>query len=326
MNSKKKISLVEQMKTKYDDRVPVLNPDLADQITARAKDASIESIIEADAIKDKDGMVAIPINLIDDNPYQPRRYFDPIKINELAESIKNLGGLIQPIVVRRMAERYQLVAGERRLRACKQIELDEIPVIIRDVEDSIMAMIALDENIHREDLSDYEIGHSIKKIENLFPTKTEIAKYLKCNRFDVYRYTSFFELPSWVIARLDVNPKIIHRSNANELKKLINTLDYDELVYREHIEKAMTELETGALTQALFIHRIKRLVRDAQNPSSQSLGATKMKFVMNGKKFGSLVHDDQGLKIKINPDALTTNDVEEIHNFILAKITGQPVK
>jgi|APLak6261674355_1056100.scaffolds.fasta_scaffold00872_8 ParB family chromosome partitioning protein len=326
MNSKKKISLAEQMKTKYDDRVPVLNPDLADQITARAKDASIESVIEEDAIKDKDGMTTIPTNLIDDNPYQPRKHIDPVNLNELAESIKNLGGLIQPIVVRRVAERYQLVVGRRRLLACRQIEFAEIPVIVRKVEDHIMAIIALDENLKRVDLSDYEIGQSIRNIESLFATKTEIAKYLKCNRFDVYRYTSFFELPSWVIARLDVNPKIIHRSNANELKKLINTLDYDESVYREHIEKAMTELETGALTQALFITRIKRLVRDAQNPRSQSLDATKMKFVMNGKKFGSLVHDDQGLKIKINPEALTTNDVEEIHNFILAKITGQPVK
>jgi ParB family chromosome partitioning protein len=323
---KRKMTPAEEMKqglkSRLQDRGPVVNPDLTDNISNLQSPASILSIIEKEAHEDKDNLSSISIELIDNNPYQPRKLFDSIKINELAESIK-MQGLIQPIVIRAVGERFQLVAGERRLRACKQLGFSHIMAIVRNVDDAIMAIIALDENILREDLSDYEIGQAIRNMEHLFKTKQQLAERLGCARNDVYRYTAFFDLPSWVIAKLNVNPKIINRSNAQALKSLINSKDYDEKIYREHIEKAMDFLEVGSLTQSLFIDRIKRMVHEAQDPRRQSLTATKEKYEIDGRKMGTLVHDDQSLVIKIKSSALTEQDVKEIHELITTKITGR---
>src|ERR687893_1720115 len=105
---------------------------------------------------DEDGLREIPTDLIDPNPRQPRRTFDETKLAELADSIR-ARGVLQPIVVRPLAGgRYELVAGERRLRAAKIAELETIPALVRDTEDWERLDLALAENMARQDLNPVE--------------------------------------------------------------------------------------------------------------------------------------------------------------------------
>lgn len=97
----------------------------------------------------------IPLADLEPNPYQPRREFDPAQLAELAESIRS-EGLLQPVVVRRKGNKYQLVAGERRWRACQQLKLRTIPARLVEASDSSSAVIALIENLQRENLNPIE--------------------------------------------------------------------------------------------------------------------------------------------------------------------------
>lgn len=113
----------------------------------------VMSIFRNNNIDEKKKIYNIPINHIIPNPYQPRKNFDRIGLNELSESIKKYG-VLQPIMVRKMCdETYELVAGERRLRACMIAGMSEIPSIIVNIDDNDSAILALIENLQREDLS-----------------------------------------------------------------------------------------------------------------------------------------------------------------------------
>ena len=101
------------------------------------------------------GLVNVSVYEIDRNPYQPRRDFDDAELGSLADSIQE-HGLLQPIVVRRQGERFQLVAGERRLRAAIKAGLGEVAVQVRDVDDRLAAEIAIVENLQRKDLNALE--------------------------------------------------------------------------------------------------------------------------------------------------------------------------
>jgi ParB family chromosome partitioning protein len=125
-----------------------------------------ESVVKADSpsrIKTSD-LTKIDIQLIDANPWQPRNEFEEEALNELAESIKN-HGLIQPITVRKGKNgRYQLIAGERRLRASKLAGLTEIPAYIRSASDMQMLEMGLIENIQRKDLNPIEVALSFQRL------------------------------------------------------------------------------------------------------------------------------------------------------------------
>lgn len=112
----------------------------------------VRSIIEKEG---KKAVVEIPVDSISVNPYQPRRFFDEKKLHELAQSIREQG-VIQPIIVRRLGAGFELVAGERRLRASKIVGLKTIPAIARDLDDQDMVEIAFIENLQREQLNDVE--------------------------------------------------------------------------------------------------------------------------------------------------------------------------
>lgn len=105
----------------------------------------------------------VDIGLIDRNPDQPRKTFNDEQINELAQSISNCG-LIQPIITVKRNNRYMIVSGERRWRACKKAGLKKVPIIIRDYTDAEIAEVALIENLQREDLNPIESAQAIKEL------------------------------------------------------------------------------------------------------------------------------------------------------------------
>jgi ParB family chromosome partitioning protein len=133
-------------------------------------------------IKDDDGkqidvLAKISVEFISRNPYQPRFNIDPVSLEELKKSIIT-NGLIQPITVRRTPDRkYQLISGERRLQACKEIGFREIPAYIIDVQsDELMLALALIENIQREKLNPIEIGSAYKRLmDECHLTQEQIA-------------------------------------------------------------------------------------------------------------------------------------------------------
>jgi len=281
---------------------------------------TIEDPIKAPEYSPTNTPLLIEIDLIDPNPYQPRREFDSKKINDLAESI-SATGQIEPIIVRRVAGRYQLIAGERRLRAVKLLNHSVIDAIVKNADDGMVAIMALAENLEREDLSDYEIGLAIHNVQHLFVTKKELGDYIGKTRMDVYRYTAFLDLPDWILSRLNNNPSIFNRTNALALKTFIADTADPESTYKEPILKAMDMLEANALTQSLFIQKIKRLIRESANPRHHDESIVEKKYTTNGKGVGKLTFDEKGLSINIKAEALTEIDVTQIHEFILQRIS-----
>src|SRR5580692_1731342 len=107
----------------------------------------------------------LPVELIDPNPLQPRRLFQNERLAELAQSIR-ANGIVQPLVVRRMGDRYQLVAGERRWRAAKLAEIRDVPVVVRDIPDDRLLEISLIENIQREELNPMETAFAFRRLSD----------------------------------------------------------------------------------------------------------------------------------------------------------------
>ena len=141
----------------------------------------------------------IDINLIEANPFQPRTDFDTLALTELAQSIKEQG-IIQPITVRKMGyDRYQLISGERRLRASKLAKLTTVPAYVRLANDEQMLEMALIENIHRENLNAIEIAISYQRlIDECNLTQEMLSNKLGKNRSTVANFLRLLKLPAEV--------------------------------------------------------------------------------------------------------------------------------
>jgi ParB family transcriptional regulator, chromosome partitioning protein len=130
------------------------------------------------------------------NPFQPRLHFDPVKLAELAESIRE-HGVLQPLIVRRREDGYQLVSGERRWRASQQAGLAEVPVVVKDLGDREMLEVALVENVQREDISPLEAAVAYKRLAEEFGlTQEEVAKRVGKSRPAVANTMRLLNLPA----------------------------------------------------------------------------------------------------------------------------------
>jgi ParB family chromosome partitioning protein len=138
----------------------------------------------------------IPVGEIEVNPFQPRQHFDPVALQELADSIR-IHGIIQPITVRRMApQQYQLISGERRFQASKLAGLEAIPAYIRTANDQQMLEMALIENIQRENLNPIEIALSYQRLISECNLKQEeLGDRVGKNRSTVTNYLRLLKLP-----------------------------------------------------------------------------------------------------------------------------------
>lgn len=131
--------------------------------------------LEALLPKTPASLTKIPLALIKPNPGQPRRLFDLLALDELAASIKEKG-LLQPLLVRPKGDMYELVAGERRLKASQMAGLREVPVVIKDIGEREALEIALIENLQREDLNPIEEAEGYKRLADMGMTQEEVAK------------------------------------------------------------------------------------------------------------------------------------------------------
>jgi len=144
----------------------------------------------------------VDLDLIDPNPLQPRTRFDEVKLQELAESI-SASGLVQPIVVRRKGDRFEIVAGERRWRAAQIAGLLKLPVHISDISDERLLQAALIENIQREDLNPIEEALAYKRLgEQSGLTQEQIAAAVGKDRATVANHLRLLRLPDQVRHRV----------------------------------------------------------------------------------------------------------------------------
>ncbi len=136
----------------------------------------------------------IPIDLIDPNPEQPRRRFEAVELEKLVRSIQR-HGVLQPVVVRRAGERYELVVGERRWRATRAAGLRSIPAVVKDVDERDLLEIALVENVQRHDLNPIELAHAFRALAENGATQEEIGERVGLDRSTVANSQRLLDLP-----------------------------------------------------------------------------------------------------------------------------------
>lgn len=149
--------------------------------------------------QDTADILRIPVDMIEPNPFQPRMSFDKEALEELAESIRTFG-LIQPITVRKKStDKYQIISGERRFKACIIAGMDMIPAYIRDANDQGMLEMAIVENIQRENLDPIEVAMSYQRlIEECMLTQEQMAERVGKKRASVTNYLRLLKLPARV--------------------------------------------------------------------------------------------------------------------------------
>lgn len=201
------------------------------------------------ATEKKNELQKLPIEWLQRGKFQPRKDIDPEKIKELADSIK-AQGIIQPIVLRKIGdERYEIVAGERRWRAAQLAGLQEVPVVVRDIDDKGAMAIALIENIQREDLNPLEEAEALKRLLEEFElTHQQIADAIGKSRATVTNLLRLMELQPEV-KQLLVD-KQIEMGHARALLPLGRDL---QIKAAQKIAK-----------QSLSVRAVEKLIRDLQ--------------------------------------------------------------
>ena len=241
-----------------------------------------ERIIDSSTV---DEIVELPIEELRPNPYQPRKVFDEEKLQELADSIKE-HGIFQPIIVKKSSIKgYEIIAGERRVKACKMIGLEKIPAIVRDFTDQQMMEIALLENLQRENLNAIEEATAYKNLlEAMQVTQEELAQRLGKSRTHITNMLGLLNLPeevkdmmieekismshARVLSKLENKEEIVRLAN-KIIDENLNVRDIEDLSKDETLEKS---------------HKIKKRVNNeyeyVQNIMCEKLG-TKVKITSN---------------------------------------------
>ncbi len=166
----------------------------------------------------KEEIIEVEISELRPNPYQPRKVFDEEKLNELAASIKE-HGVFQPIIIKKSIKGYEIIAGERRVKASTIAGLTKIPAIIRNFSDEEMMEIALIENLQRENLNSIEEATAYKKlVEKLSITQEELANKLGKSRSHITNMLGLLSLPEEVKEMINENK--ISMSHARILSKM----------------------------------------------------------------------------------------------------------
>lgn len=195
------------------------------------------------------GPERLPVAELDGNPFQPRQEFDEAEIASLAESLQ-AHGLLQPIVVRRVEDGYQIVAGERRLRAAVKAGWSDVPVQIIEADDRQMAELAIVENLHRKDLNALEKARSFQRyLEQYRCTQEELASRLKLDRSTISNMIRLLELPDAVQRSLREGK--ITQGHARSLLPLGD--EREQVAFAERIQReGLSVRQTEAMVQEMI--------------------------------------------------------------------------
>lgn len=177
--------------------------DVAVHVKRRSLGRGLSALIPKGTSLDTPAERQVPISEIRPNPRQPRRYFNEAKIAELSESIRNQG-ILQPLVVRKIPQGYELILGERRFRAAQRAQLERVPVIVKEVSDAESLEMALVENIQREELTPIEEALAYRQlIEEFHLTQEQVAQRVGKSRPVVTNLLRVLNLPEEIKENVD---------------------------------------------------------------------------------------------------------------------------
>ncbi len=257
----------------------LINPQMKDKIDAPV--AISTNDLQKDDGTSYDVLAKIPIGAIAPNPYQPRTEFDPEAQDELRKSILE-NGLIQPVTVRRVSkDHYELISGERRLRACKDVAMMEIPAYIIKVETKeAMLALSLIENIQREELNAIEVANAYKRLmDECNLTQEEIADKVGKDRTTVTNTIRLLKLPQRIQQSL-----IKDEISAGHARALINIPS--EIIQLEILDKI--------ISHNLSVRKVEDIVRKY----TSSKNGLKKKVSVHVKSLGNLSQKDLEEKLQ----------------------------
>ena len=238
----------------------------------------------------EDDIMHINLSEIRSNPYQPRKTFNKEALEELAESIKNYG-VFQPIIVKKSIKGYDLVAGERRVKASKLAGMETIPAIVKDFSDEMMREIALLENLQRENLTAIELAWAYKGIiDSLHITQDELANKLGKSRSNITNILGLLRLPNSV-QNMVLEGKL-SMGHARELSKLE---DNDKIV----------EYAKEIINNDLSVRDVERLSKSTDVKKKNPVKSTK-----NNNEFYYIereLREILGTKVKVNNKKIEIN-------------------
>ena len=252
--------------------------------------SSSESQYETAIPKDPEGAVEVPVESIRPNPYQPRKTFDKEKLKELSESIKK-HGIIQPLIVRKKGLNYELVAGERRLRAAKLAKLQTVPVLVREYNEKQMRELSLVENIQRHDLNPLEEAKAIQELmKQCSYTQAQAAERLGRSRAAVANLLRMLNLPEELQAMI-ADEKV----TAGQMRPLSALTDREQQL---KIGRALAENGWSART----VEEVVKTIKEGKN--LEVLNERVVVLDKNGKpvKDPSSAKDKNGKKKKSEAD------------------------
>ncbi len=205
----------------------------------------------------------IPVDLIFPNPAQPRRYFDPKALSELSDSIKQYG-VLQPLTVRRLGRNFELVAGERRLRASRLAGLSEVPCIILGIDSEQSSLIAIVENLQRQDLDYIEEAEGLLQLMSLYGlSQEEAAKRVNKSQSAVANKLRILKLPPEILYTL--REAGLSERHARALLRIPD--DRDKIVVLEHIiKKGLTVAKTDEYVEYFLASKKEGTPRKKARP------------------------------------------------------------
>ncbi len=234
------------------------------------------------ASSDEGALKSIPIAQIARNPFQPRHEFNTEELTELEESLK-ASGLLQPITVRRRAGKdgFELIAGERRLRAAAKLGWREIPAIIKEIDDKAILTLALIENLQRTDLNPIEEGEGYHKLSHEFGlTQQQIAETVGKDRTTITNMVRLLQLPAVVRELLQEG-----QLTMGHAKVLLAVEDPEEItsLAREVVTEGLTVREIESRLRGVGTHRSKKTGRpraiDRQSPEAKRIEERLRRFL-----------------------------------------------
>lgn len=215
--------------------------------------ATTTTVVERESEGPKKGVLAVPIEDVHPNRFQPRKTFDDETLNELAESIKE-HGLMQPILVRKRGTAFEIIAGERRWRACQRAGLKAIDVIVKDLAESQVFEWALIENIQREDLNPIEEAEAYKRLlESTTMTQEALAVRLSKDRSTIANALRLLKLPD------EVRRQVIAGALSMGHARALLALDDSD---------AMVRMARDTVKKGLSVREVERAVRTVRKTSA----------------------------------------------------------
>jgi ParB family chromosome partitioning protein len=255
----------------------------------------------------------IPIDQIDPNPLQPRRLFQQERLAELAQSIV-ANGIIQPLVVRKVGERYQLVAGERRWRAAKLANLASVPVVVQDIPDERLLEITLIENIQREDLNPIETAVAFDRMaQELSLTAEEIGQRTGKDRTTIINSTRLLQLPA------DLQQLVAERRlSAGHARCLLTlpTADLQREVAERSVAQGWSVRQMERTTQKMMEGRKPKTVDEVQADPNVKAAIQEMERVL-GTKVRIVEKAKQKGRIEI--EYYSAEDLDRIYGAIVGE-------